>query len=156
MLAVRDRLANRIMTPKEKRGITPTIKATHCPAITKTTTRPKSARDYDSHVVEKQNKAESRRLEHTLHEVFTVIARTYTVSRLRFWREHGGEWPGGGEEVGEGEFHAGLVSSYQPAFLLRLGGWKIRRPFCRVETVSPRFFALTLSTHAPQGGVRGQ
>lgn len=43
-------------------------------------------------------------------------------SRLRFWREHGGEWPGDGEEVGEGEFHAGLVSSYQFTFLLRLGG----------------------------------
>lgn len=63
-----------------------------------------------------------------MHEVFTIIARTYTVSRLRLWREHGGEWPGDGEEVGEGEFHAGLVSSYQSAFLLRLGGWKIRRP----------------------------
>ena len=132
MLAVRNRLANRIMTPKEKRGITPTIKATHCPAITKTTTRPKSARDYDSHVVEKQNKAESRRLEQTLHEVFTIIARTYTVSRLRFWREHGGEWPGGGEEVGEGEFHAGATNL--PSFLGLVDGKSVAlsvawRPF---------------------------
>ena len=55
----------------------------------------------------------------------TSLARTYTVSRLRFGREHGGEWPGGGEEVGEGEFHAGLVSSYPSTFLLRLGGWNL-------------------------------
>lgn len=144
------------MTPKEKRGITPTIKATHCPAITKTTTRPKSARDYDSHVVEKQNKAESRRLEQTLHEVFTIIARTYTVSRLRLWRKHGGEWPGGGEEVGEGEFHAGLVSSYQFTFLLRPGGWNSVALLSRGEPVPLRFFTLTFSTYAAQGGVREQ
>ena len=50
------------------------------------------------------------------------------MSRLRFWRDNGGEWPGDGEEVGEGRFHAGLVSSYQFTFLLRLGVSKIRRP----------------------------
>ena len=55
----------------------------------------------------------------------TSLARTYTVSRLRLGREDGGKWPGGGEEVGEGEFHAGLVSSYRFTFLLRLGGWNL-------------------------------
>ena len=55
----------------------------------------------------------------------TSLARTYTVSRLRLGREHGGEWPGGGEEVGEGEFQAGLGSSYRFTFLLRLGGWNL-------------------------------
>lgn len=84
-----------------------------------------------------------------MHEILTSLARTYTVSRLRFWREHGGEWPGGGEEVGEGEFHAELVSSYRFTFLLRLGGWKLVALLSRGEPVPLRFFALTLSRHAP-------
>ena len=57
------------------------------------------------------------------------------MSRLRLWREHGGEWPGGGEEVGEGEFHAELVSSYRFTFLLRLGGWKLVALLSRGEPV---------------------
>lgn len=77
-------------------------------------------------------------------KVFTIIARTYTVSRLRLWREHGGEWPGDGEEVGEGRFHAGLVSSYQFTFLLRLGvsksvAWRARSTaLLRVNFVDTR------------------
>lgn len=70
-----------------------------------------------------------------MHEVLTSLARTYTVSRLRLWREHGGEWPGGGEEVGEGEFHAELVSSYRFTFLFRLGGWKLVALLSRGEPV---------------------